>query len=99
MAKRLLSSGPVVAFGSAVAVAYIRLVYNTSEVRRDPANTDAKLFSEHPQILAMWHGQFGMLPKIKPDRPADVAAVVARHGDAELMGCVLERFGMWLIRG
>ncbi|HKA64473.1 MAG TPA: glycosyltransferase N-terminal domain-containing protein [Methyloceanibacter sp.] len=99
MAKRLLSSGPVVAFGSAVAAAYIRLVYNTSEVRRDPPDTDAKLFSEHPQIFAMWHGQFGMLPKIKPDRPADVAAMVARHGDAELMGGVLERFGMWLIRG
>jgi 3-deoxy-D-manno-octulosonic-acid transferase len=99
MAKRLFSSGPVVAFGSAIAAAYIRLVYNTSEVRRDPPDTDAKLFSEHPQIFAMWHGQFGMLPKIKPDRPADVAAMVARHGDAELIGAVLKRFGMWLIRG
>ena len=99
MAKRLFSSGPVVTFGSAIAAAYIRLVYNTSEVRRDPPDTDAKLFSEHPQIFAMWHGQFGMLPKIKPDRPADVAAMVARHGDAELIGAVLKRFGMWLIRG
>jgi len=99
MAKRLFSSGPVVAFGSAIAAAYIRLAYNTSEVRRDPPDTDAKLFSEHPQIFAMWHGQFGMLPKIKPDRPADVAAMVARHGDAELIGAVLKRFGMWLIRG
>jgi 3-deoxy-D-manno-octulosonic-acid transferase len=99
MAKRLLSSGPVVAFGSALAAAYIRLVYNTSEVLRDPPDTDAKLFFEHPQIFAMWHGQFGMLPKIKPDRPADVACMVARHGDAELMGAVLEHFGMWLIRG
>ena len=99
MAKRLFSSGPVVAFGSAIAAAYIRLVYNMSEVRRDPPDTDAKLFSEHPQIFAMWHGQFGMLPKIKPDRPADVAAMVARHGDAELIGAVLKRFGMWLIRG
>jgi 3-deoxy-D-manno-octulosonic-acid transferase len=99
MAKRMLSSGPLVAFGSAVGAAYIRLVYNTSEVRRDPPDTDAKLFAEHPQIFAMWHGQFGMLPKIKPDRPADVAAMVARHGDAELIGAVLKRFGMWLIRG
>ena len=99
MAKRLFSSGPVVAFGSAIAAAYIRLVYNTSDVTRDPPDTDAKLFSEHPQIFAMWHGQFGMLPKIKPDRPADVAAMVARHGDAELIGAVLKRFGMWLIRG
>ena len=82
-----------------MAPAYIRLVYNTSEVRRDPPDTDAKLFSEHPQIFAMWHGQFGMLPKIKPDRPADVAAMVARHGDAELIAGVLSRFGMRLIRG
>jgi 3-deoxy-D-manno-octulosonic-acid transferase len=89
----------LVAFGSAVGAAYIRLVYNTSEVRRDPPDTDAKLFSEHPQIFAMWHGQFGMLPKIKPDRPADVAAMVARHGDAELIAGVLSRFDMRLIRG
>ena len=99
MAKRLFSSESVVAFGSAVAAGYIRLVYNTSEVRRDPPDTDAKLFAEHPQIFAMWHGQFGMLPKIKPDRPADVAAMVARHGDAELIAGVLSRFGMRLIRG
>lgn len=99
MAKRLFSSGSVVAFGSAVGAAYIRLVYNTSQVLRDPPDTDAKLFSEHPQIFAMWHGQFGMLPKIKPDRPADVAAMVARHGDAELIAGVLSRFGMRLIRG
>jgi 3-deoxy-D-manno-octulosonic-acid transferase len=99
MANRLFSSRPVVALGSALAAAYIRLVYATSEVRRDPADTDAKLFSQHPQIFAMWHGQFLMLPKIKPDRPADVAAMVARHGDAELIGGVLKRFGMRLIRG
>ena len=99
MATRLLSSKPVVAAGSALGAAYIRLVYNTSEVRRDPPDTEAKLFSEHPQIFAMWHGQFVMLPKIKPDRPADVACMVARHGDAELMGAALKRFGMRLIRG
>ena len=99
MAKRLLSSDRLVAFGSAVGAAYIRLAFNTSTVRRDPPDTDTKLFAEHPQIFAMWHGQFGMLPKIKPDRPADVAAMVARHGDAELIAGVLSRFGMRLIRG
>jgi len=99
MAKRLLTSRPVIAFGSGLGAAYIRLVYATSDVRRDPPDTDAKLFTQHPQIVAMWHGQFGMLPKIKPDRPADVAAMVARHGDAELIGGVLKHFGMSLIRG
>jgi 3-deoxy-D-manno-octulosonic-acid transferase len=99
MAKRLLSSDRLVALGSAVGAGYIRLAYNTSTVRRDPPDTDTKLFAQHPQIFAMWHGQFGMLPKIKPDRPADVAAMVARHGDAELIAGVLSRFGMSLIRG
>jgi 3-deoxy-D-manno-octulosonic-acid transferase len=99
MTKRLLSSDRLVALGSAVGAAYIRLAFNTSKVRRDPPDTDTKLFAEHPQIFAMWHGQFGMLPKIKPDRPADVAAMVARHGDAELIAGVLSRFGMSLIRG
>jgi 3-deoxy-D-manno-octulosonic-acid transferase len=99
MLKRLLASKPAVALGSALAAWYIRLVYATSRIKRDPEDTDAKLFAEHPQILAMWHGQFLLLPKLKPKRPADVSAMVSRHGDAEIIGGVLQRFGMRLIRG
>jgi 3-deoxy-D-manno-octulosonic-acid transferase len=99
MGIRVVSSRPVVALGSAIGAAYIRFVYATSRVVRDPPDTDAQLFAHHPQIFAMWHGQFVMLPKIKPGRPADVAAMVARHGDAEIVGAVLERFHMRLIRG
>jgi 3-deoxy-D-manno-octulosonic-acid transferase len=99
MLKRLLASKPAVALGSALAAAYIRLVYATSTIKRDPAETDAKLFAEHPQILAMWHGQFLLLPKLKPTRPADVRAMVSRHGDAAIIGSVLTRFSMSLIRG
>jgi 3-deoxy-D-manno-octulosonic-acid transferase len=99
MLKRLLATKPAVALGSALAAAYVRLVYATSRIVRDPEDTDAKLFAEHPQILAMWHGQFLLLPKLKPKRPADVKAMVSRHGDAEMIGSVLERFGMSLIRG
>ena len=77
--------------GSALLAAYIRLVYATSTIKRDPPDTDAKLFDQHPQILAMWHGQFLLLPKLKPARPADVRAMVSRHGDAEIIGAVLER--------
>ncbi len=99
MLKRLLASKPAVALIGALAAAYIRLVYATSTIKRDPEDTDAKLFAEHPQILAMWHGQFLLLPKLKPKRPADVRAMVSRHGDAALIGAVLERFGMSLIRG
>ena len=99
MLKRLLASKPAVALVGALAAAYIRLVYATSSIKRDPQDTDAKLFAEHPQILAMWHGQFVLLPKLKPKREADVRAMVSRHGDAALIGAVLERFGMSLIRG
>jgi 3-deoxy-D-manno-octulosonic-acid transferase len=99
MLKRLLASKPATAFSSALLAGYIRLVYATSRVKREPADTDAKLFDQHPQILAMWHGQFLLLPKLKPERPADVRAMVSRHGDAASIGAVLERFGMSLIRG
>jgi 3-deoxy-D-manno-octulosonic-acid transferase len=99
MLKRLLASKPAVAVIGALAAAYIKLVYATSRIKREPRDTDAKLFDQHPQILAMWHGQFVLLPKLKPKRPADVRAMVSRHGDAAIIGAVLERFGMSLIRG
>jgi len=99
MLKRLLVSKPAVVACSALAAAYVRLVYATSTIKRDPPDADAKLFDQHPQILAMWHGQFLLLPKLKPKRPADVRAMVSRHGDAEVIGSVLQKFGMDLIRG
>jgi len=99
MLKRLLASKPAVAMVSAIASAYIRLVYATSTIKRDPAVTDAKLFDHHPQVLALWHGQFLLLPNLKPKRPADVKAMVSRHGDATMLAAVLRRFGMELIRG
>jgi 3-deoxy-D-manno-octulosonic-acid transferase len=99
MLKRLLGSKPAVAFISALASSYLRFVYATSTIKRDPADSDAKLFDQHPQILAIWHGQFMLLPNLKPKRPADVKAMVSRHGDAELIGAVLQHFGMELIRG
>src|SRR5215467_7638785 len=99
MLKRLLASKPAVIIGTTLAAAYVRLVYATSTIKRDPPDTDAKLFDQHPQILAMWHGQFLLLPKLKPKRTADVRAMVSRHGDAEIIGAVLQEFGMDLIRG
>jgi len=99
MVKRLLTSKPAVAFLSGLAAGFIRLIYATSTIKREPADTDAKLFEQHPQILAMWHGQFVLLPNLKPKRPAEVRAMVSRHGDAEIMGSVLQHFGMDLIRG
>jgi 3-deoxy-D-manno-octulosonic-acid transferase len=98
--KRLLDSKAVVSLVGALGSNYIRLIEATSEVRRDPPDTDAKLLSQHPQIFAMWHGQGLMLPRIKPKTvDADVAVIVGKHRDGEIMGSVLKRFGLLLIRG
>ena len=99
MLKRLLGSEPAAALSRALAARYIKFVYATSAITRDPQDSDAKLFAEHPQIVAIWHGQFLLLPQLKPKRPAAVHAMVSRHGDAAVIGAVLERFGMRLIRG
>ena len=46
----------------------------------------------------MWHGEFMLLPLIKPpDRPTDI--MLARHTDAAFLGEALKRFDMQLIRG
>ena len=46
----------------------------------------------------MWHGQFLMIPAVCP-RELDVRCMVARHGDAEIVGRALGSFGFDLIRG
>lgn len=99
MLKRLLVSERAADFASALAARYIRFVYATSDIVREPRDSEAKLFAEHPQILALWHGQFLLLPELKPQRRAEVRSMVSRHGDAALIGAVLERFGIRLIRG
>jgi 3-deoxy-D-manno-octulosonic-acid transferase len=97
--RTLYHSNAITALGSAFAEFYIRLVLCTSRVLRDPTDTDEKLFSQHPQIFAMWHGQFMMVPAIKPEKHADIAIIVSRHGDAEILANIIRRFGMRVVRG
>ena len=57
-----------------------------------------RLTQHHPFIMAMWHGQFMLLPLLgSPKCPTQV--MVARHGDAAIMSEMLKHFGMDLIRG
>lgn len=77
---------------------YIGLVYRTSKVVTEPADTDLALRAAHPAIIATWHGQFQMLVSRWP-RDLKVAAMVARHGDAELIGEAMAKLGVELIRG
>ncbi len=77
---------------------YIRFVYRTSRMRKDPPDLYERLQNLHPVILAMWHGQFLLVPKLDPGG-VRIRVMVARHGDAEILSQALSRFDVGLIRG
>ncbi|MGI9524101.1 MAG: glycosyltransferase N-terminal domain-containing protein [Hyphomicrobiaceae bacterium] len=77
---------------------YIRLVRITSRTAADTDSEREKAKEHHPCIYAFWHGQFMMIPALKPTN-IPVANIVARHGDADLIGAALSSFDMELIRG
>jgi 3-deoxy-D-manno-octulosonic-acid transferase len=77
---------------------YVRYVRNTSWQTAEMDRIIAANVKHHPCIVAMWHGEFMLLPLIKrPDLPTDI--MLARHSDAEFLGEALKRFDMRLIRG
>ncbi|HET6928420.1 MAG TPA: glycosyltransferase N-terminal domain-containing protein [Hyphomicrobiaceae bacterium] len=83
--------------GAALA-RYIRYVRRTSRGIPQMEATVAANVRHHPCIVGMWHGEFMLLPLIKPPtKPTDV--MLARHSDAEFLGEALRRFDMQLIRG
>jgi 3-deoxy-D-manno-octulosonic-acid transferase len=84
--------------GSALA-GMISLVRRTSRVVYEPADALQRLAADHPLIVATWHGQFMMTSGFRPSPETKVAAMVARHGDAELIGAAMAKFGVELIRG
>ncbi len=81
-----------------LAARHIRMVRATSKVIREPGDTDSYLEKLNPMIVAMWHGQFLLLPLIKP-KSVPVSNMVAKHADGELIGRALLHFDMGLIRG
>lgn len=86
-----------VRLGRAVAGA-IRFAARTSTVTTDPPDLEAALRAAHPAIIALWHGQFMLVPTAAPEG-LPVRTVVARHGDAEVLAEALRAFGLTLIRG
>ena len=77
---------------------YVRLVFRTSNRNEDYSQLADSFAQNAPLIIGGWHGTFLLAPVLLPN-PEKFSAVVARHGDAELMGLMLERFGVKLIRG
>jgi 3-deoxy-D-manno-octulosonic-acid transferase len=96
--RRLQQSEFFMNAAGGVAARHIRMVFATSEVIREPADTDSYLEKLNPMIVAMWHGQFLLLPLIKP-KSVPVHNMVARHTDGEMIGRALLHFDMGLIRG
>ena len=84
--------------GGSLLARYIRYVHRTCWQTREMTETMEEQYRHHPALIAMWHGQFMLLPLIKPSFiPVDI--MVARHSDAELLGVALREFDMRLIRG
>ena len=75
----------------------VRFVHRSSTVIAEPDGIIERLRADHPCIVALWHGQFMMASMHRPDVP--VAAMVARHGDAEIIGATMETLGVELVRG
>ncbi len=98
LARRVQQSEFFLDAVSKFAARLIRAVKDTSEVIREPADTDAYLEKLNPMIVAMWHGQFLLLPLIKP-KTVPVSNMVAKHSDGEIIGRSLLHFDMGLIRG
>lgn len=77
----------------------IGLVERTSTKIFDRPNLPAELAESHPFILACWHGQFMMIATLNRGVGLDIAAMVARHGDADLIGEAMRQFDVELVRG
>jgi len=77
---------------------YIRFTKKHNKFTFEPTDIDDYFRKHDPFILSVWHGQFLLIPTI---RPKDMSAtiVVGRHGDAELAAKVVKRFGVTPVRG
>lgn len=84
--------------GGQTAARIIRLVAQSSTVIHEPPDLMKRLAEAHPCIAACWHGQFMMVATVRPEN-VKIAAMVARHGDAEIISETLQAIDVQLIRG
>ena len=76
----------------------IRHVASSSKIIHEPPDLMDRLREYHPCIVACWHGQFMMVATLRPEN-VKIAAMVARHGDAEIISETLQAMDVQLIRG
>ncbi len=77
----------------------IKYVARSSHMSFEPPDLKDRLKATHPCIVACWHGQFMMICELHPGGDVKVSAMVARHGDAEVIGEAMRLMDVELIRG
>ena len=85
-------------YGGKALAGFVRHVASSSNIINDPPDLADRLIQAHPCIVGCWHGQFMMISELRPEN-IKVAAMVARHGDAELISETLRAIDVELIRG
>lgn len=88
----------LVRLGGLTLARLIRHVANSSQVIHEPPDLMDRLSDTHPCIVACWHGQFMMVATLRPEN-VRISAMVARHGDAEIISETLQAIDVELIRG
>lgn len=80
---------------------YTRFVRATSTVTIEPSDAVARANELHPFILAMWHGQFVLMPTLHElnGKTFAVSAMVARHKDAVAIRTLLAEFDIEVVKG
>jgi lysophospholipid acyltransferase (LPLAT)-like uncharacterized protein len=96
--KRLTTSRPVQKVLGVTAAEYLRLVWKTTRITREPVDSYERAMKDAPIILAFWHGQHFLTPFVR--RPEDRAKVlVSRHRDGEMNAIAAEHLGVGAVRG
>src|SRR6185437_7965163 len=91
-------AGLIDRLAGATLAGYVRYIRRTSRGIPEMEEIVDAHIRHHPCIVGMWHGEFMLLPLIKPpNKPTDI--MLARHSDAAFLGEALKRFDMQLIRG
>ncbi|MGI9405238.1 MAG: glycosyltransferase N-terminal domain-containing protein [Hyphomicrobiaceae bacterium] len=98
MAKRDKSGSRSRQIAASALTRYLRFVGRTSTVVAEPADYATIAEDNQPVIYAFWHGQFMLIPLIRPQN-VSTGVMVARHDDADALGAMLEDFDLTLIRG
>lgn len=96
--KRIVASAAFQSAAGSLAANYLRLVWNTSRIVRDPPYMYEEV--EMPAIIVFWHGQHFLAPFIKRNNAAHrTKTLISRHRDGEINARAAQKLGIETIRG